>query len=414
MADPTPILLPVETDPAALKQSAEDVLTGYMPDWQPDRAGLTSHVLEGDAQVAAQISTTAQDVATDIYIDSGQRLDGIMPFVAIAATITATWTAQDTNGYLLPAGSVAGIDVGGGQLVRFQTVADYLLVAGSASLAGVSMTAAEAGTGANSLTGAGVIVDAPSEWTAVAFTDTSGGGQDAEDADTYVARLSVARRLRAPRPITADDYPDFLRESVEGVARAAVLNGYNPTTNNYTSGYVATNSATWQKLKVTLSAVDANGAAITGSVKTMADAVFNGNPSLGVKGVREVNWVVAIADPHFTDVGVHTTVAKWEGFAATDVQAAVVDALQTFLSPTVFGSLSGNTQSAQIWNPLLAVTLDDLRVAIRSVESVKGISALTVGASGGSLAAADYTLPTTNAEPIPMPRPGTDIVVTVT
>jgi hypothetical protein len=44
---------------------------------------------------------------------------------------------------------------------------------------------------------------------------------------------------------------------------------------------------------------------------------------------------------------------------------------------------------------------------------VKGISALTLGLNGGALAAADYTLPKTDAEPIPLPRPGSDIVVTV-
>jgi hypothetical protein len=406
-----PIRLPVPVDPGEFKDQQVEVVREVYPDWDPDRAGLASQQLEAAAQIGAQISETAQDVATDIELYMGQNLDALPPVIATAATITATWTAQDSNGYLLPAGSVAGIDVGGGQLATFQTIADYTLAAGSSSLASVSMTATVAGAGGNGLTGAGQIVDAPSEWTAVTFTDTSGGGDDGETVDEYQTRYARARRLRAPRPITADDYPEFLRDSITDVDRAAVLNGYDPATNNYTGGYSATNNATWQKLVVTLSAIDADGNAITGATKTAAGVLFNGDPANGIRGVREVNWRVNIADPHYTSVAVHTTVGKWDGWADADVQDAVTVVIQEFLSPANFGQPSFGEDRG--WEPLLAVTLDDLRTAIRSVESVKGISALTLGLNGGTLAAADYTLPKTDAEPIPLPRPGADIVVTV-
>jgi hypothetical protein len=378
-----PIRLPVPVDPGEFKDQQVEVVREVYPDWDPDRAGLASQQLEAAAQIGAQISETAQDVATDIELYMGQNLDALPPVIATAATITATWTAQDSNGYLLPAGSVAGIDVGGGQLATFQTIADYTLAAGSSSLASVSMTATVAGA----------------------------GGDDGETVDEYQTRYARARRLRAPRPITADDYPEFLRDSITDVDRAAVLNGYDPATNNYTGGYSATNNATWQKLVVTLSAIDADGNAITGATKTAAGVLFNGDPANGIRGVREVNWRVNIADPHYTSVAVHTTVGKWDGWADADVQDAVTVVIQEFLSPANFGQPSFGEDRG--WEPLLAVTLDDLRTAIRSVESVKGISALTLGLNGGTLAAADYTLPKTDAEPIPLPRPGADIVVTV-
>lgn len=406
-----PIRLPVPIDPGDFKDQQVALVREVYPDWDPDRAGLASQQLEAAAQIGAQVGETAQDVATDIELFIGQNLDGIQPIVDTAATVLATWTAQDTNGYLLPAGSVAGIDVGGGQLAQFQTIADYTLAAGSATLASVSMTATEAGEGSSGLTGLGQIVDAPSQWTAVTFTTVSGGGADGETVDEYQARYARARRLRAPRPITADDYPEFLRDSIAGVERAAVLNGYDPVTNNYTGGYNPADNTTWQKLVVTLSAIDADGNAITGATKTTAGTLFNGDAANGIRGVREVNWRVNIADPHYTAVGVHVTVGKWEGWADADVVSGVTTVIQEFLSPANFGQ-PASTEGIG-WEPLLAVTQDDLKMTIRSVESVKGISALTLGLDGGALAAADYVLPKTDAEPIPLPRPGADIVVTV-
>jgi hypothetical protein len=405
------IRLPVPIDPADFKDAYTDAIRVVQPEWEPDRAGILSQALEAGAQIGAQLGELAQDVATDIELSIGQRLDGIQPLTAIASTVTATWTAEDTNGHVLPAGSAAGIDVGGGQLVQFQTVVDYTLGAGSATLAGVEMTATEAGTGADGLTGAGVVVDAPQEWTAVTFTGVSGGGEDAETIEEYEARYGRARRLRAPRPITADDYPEFLRASINGVARAAVLNGYDPVTNDYGDGYDPDDNTTWEKLKVTLSAVDEDGEAITGSTLAAADALFNGDTSTGVRGVREVNWKVNFAAPHYTAVGVHATLLLWEGSDPTFAQASAEEAIAEFLSPAVFGQPSSNDEIG--WDVELVVRQAALYGVLQSITGVKAVTALTLGLDGGALADADYTLPVTDAEPIPLPRPGADIVVTV-
>lgn len=370
--------LPIAQDAGEYRDKADAAMVEKFPEWEPNAANIDDAILDIDASHAATVAETASTMATTLFIDSGQRLDGLAYIAAVAATITATWTAQDVNGpYDLPEGSSAGIDVGGGQLVEFETVADATVPNGSTTVS-VSMVARDSGTGANGLTGAGIPTDAPGEFTAVTFTDTSIGGQDGETTAEYVDRLARFRSLRTAAPVIAADYPSFVVEEASAAARAAILDGYNPT-DVPAEAYVAASynpddMTTWLGRSVTLSAIDSDGEALAGADKTAVDVLFNGDAATNTPGHRLANEIVNVLDPHYTTINVAVSAVAWSTFNPVDVKANIEAALAEFFSPANWGQTAFG--QAPAWENTRAVTRSALETTVMSVEGVKGITGL--------------------------------------
>jgi uncharacterized phage protein gp47/JayE len=388
-----PISTPLTVTPEELFQRFVDAMQARIPGWEPADGSPDVWIAEAFADIAADAMQGANDTAlTDLFRWYGANITGLTPIDAVSATSTVTFTG--TASYVVPAGTNLAITAADGSLVGFETVADATLTAGTA--AGVDIIASEAGEAGNDLSGAIQMVDSLADVATVALDATTAGGSDAEEDDDYIDRLVAEERLRTVSPILPRDFAQLAKRVLE-VDRCAYLDGYN--TADGTSG---------NALMVTLTPVQADGANVSSGGKSAIAAQFaedGATPAL-------VGFVVNVADPHRTAVAVHFTALARDGFDPVDVKAAGEDAIALFLDPANWGQpATGERRAFEIETK---VRLGVLYSVLYAVEGVQNVTALTVGLQGGALAASDYTLPVTTAQPVPITTPGADIVGTVT
>lgn len=152
----------------------------------------------------------------------------------------------------------------------------------------------------------------------------------------------------------------------------------------------------------TVAGVTNGAAATTGNERMIGVALLDsqGNAaSSGVKSAvstyldsqREVNFVVNVFDPSYTEIDVSYTVAVVEGFDPDATVAACTAALTSFLSQISWGVPPGGTPTS--WVNTTAVRLLDLASVLKNVQGVAYITALTFAPHGDSLATTDVDLP---------------------
>lgn len=225
------LTVPFEVDADTLTDDAIESLQTAIPGWLPADGNLEVWLLAAFARIAAEVTTVAASVPAAIFRAYGTQMIGLPALDGEAATITTTWTAQDTAGYTAPAGTQVAHRVSGDTLIIFETTTDMVITPGSSSLAGVVLTAVAVGVDSNDVpTGAMELIDSLSWVSTIVATATSSGGVDAETDTAYLDRLAAELRLSSPRPILPDDFA-ILARRVEGVTRALAVDGYDPGTN---------------------------------------------------------------------------------------------------------------------------------------------------------------------------------------
>jgi hypothetical protein len=386
----TPITDPITVDPEDHFAIFVEQMQAAFPGWLPSDPQADTNVGLGFASITAQVAETAADVDTSIYRYAGAFLHGVPPIEAVAASSTITIAASATVGGTVDAGftiALTGLD---DQLVAFQTTQAVTLAAAGTE-AGVPVIAVEAGEAGNDLSGTVERVDSLAFVDTVTLDAATSGGSDAEDDEVYLERLTQELRLQAPRPILPRDFSQ-LAKRIAAVDSAITLDGYNPsdgTSNN--------------DRMVTVIGRQDDGTALSAGDKTDLDTLL--------QAMREVNFVVNVADAKYTAVEIHATVTMWDGFLSADVDAAATAALQALTDPSLHGQPTFGEERA--WELETKVRLGRAYDALYSVEGVKSVTALTLGLQGGALSAADYTLPVDNAHPVGLPTPGAGIAVTV-
>lgn len=363
---------PIEVEAEAFEQMAYEYLQARIPGWEPAEGNLDVWLIQAFAQIAAQVAETASDVPTAIFRYYGANVVGLPPQDATAATGTVTFAARDTDGHAIPAGTTIGVQVDG-TWHAFETSRDAEILAGTAAAAGVSVIAVETGSQGTGLGGSASPLD-PLDWiSSVAFDAPTTGGLDAEPDDEYLARLVSELALLTPRPILPEDFA-VLALRVNGVDRAVALNGYDPA------------DATWANERmVAVAVVDESGGKV--SAETLA-AVKN-----SLEALREVNFVVNVIDPTYTDVSVAFQVTVWPDFDTAAVVANVKSALAAYLSPANWGQPNYGERRAWVNEP--KVRYLEVAQVVNGVEGVRYVESLTV--NGGT---ADLAL----AGPAPLPK----------
>lgn len=369
--------LPITTDTASLTDEAFAYLEDAIPGWQPAPANLDTLVIEACARIATESRFVAAQVPLAIFRHYGANIAGLDAQAAAYADGVTTWTAVDTAGHVIPAGTELAVRAGE-EWLGFATTAEATITAPADTVAGVPIRATAPGSRYNGQVGSAELATALAGIAGVEITTpTSGGSDDEPDAD-YIAALVELLRLAAPRPILAADFAALaLREA--GVERATALDDTDPAT-----------APTPADRSVTVGVTDADGEALSAPAMAAVQAALEAQ--------REANFQVFVVDPDYTAVDVAVTVAKRPGYADADVQDAVEAALTEYLNPAVWG------QEAQgQWTNVTKVRLYEAAgVAARAV-GVQHVTAITIEGS-----AADYTL----AGLVPLPRAGT-ITVTI-
>lgn len=360
---PDYIDVPIVVSPDDLAGQAFDHLQSNIPGWLPNDGGLVTILIEAIALIASVDATLASGVPTSAFRWFGNTLAGITPVDATPATTTTTWTVRDSQGYTIPAGTNVGIRASGDVLVAFQTLNAVEIPAGDdATTAGavtiVAVTPGAAGSGLGTADGTVELVD-PLDWV-VSISQTAGttGGIDAETDAAYLNRLRSELQLLTPRPILTSDFEQLAR-NVAGVARALAIDGYNPG-----------DDSTGNPRMVAVAAIDTAGNAIGSGVKTTLATYLD--------GLREVNFVVNVFDPTYTQIDVTFAVAVADGFDPDTVTTAAAAAVTDFLSPANWGlPPTGDTSG---WIAENTVRYTDLVWIVRRTDGVDHIVSLFLNA----------------------------------
>lgn len=372
---------PIAVDPDELKARAYDYLRAAIPGWEPADGNLDAWLIEAVAELAAQVAEAASDATVAIFRWFGANLVDVPPIDPSAASVTTAWTMQDVAGYTIPAGTTIGWTSTRGALVGFQTAEDVVIASGSDAATGVLVVAVTEGADANGLTGTAQLVDGLDFVASVIAEDVTTGGTDGETDDAYLNRLAEELRLMAPRPIVPEDFATLARR-VAGVDRAAALNGYDVAVNAAT--WDELDSSTWEERTITVALRDAAGQPVSGTAKTAVDSLL--------QSMREVNFVVKVADPDYTTVDVTFTATAWPDWDVATVQAQAEDAVARYLDPAAWGQPTyGETRR---WVNQPTVRYLEVAQALQEVEGLRFVDSLTI--NGGT---ADVAM--TGVAPLP-------------
>src|SRR5215831_20628290 len=133
------IPVPVETEPTHIAAEAFDYINGKVPGRLPAEGNLEAWLIESLAQIAGELRALAGLVPDSIFAFYGESILGLPPYPAVQATALTTWTANDSAGYQVDAGSVIAITPPAAPAgYAFSVDADFTIPAGSTSVAGVS------------------------------------------------------------------------------------------------------------------------------------------------------------------------------------------------------------------------------------------------------------------------------------
>jgi uncharacterized phage protein gp47/JayE len=388
---------PIMSDSQTIMQNIYTYLQAKIPGWTPADGNLDVWLIEAFANEAADIRTLASGVPKSIFRYLGASLFGIIPIDAVSASCFSTWTLTDNLGHTIPAGTQVGIRNSNGDLIPFATTVDVIVPGGSSSTPAnsvllLAVNQGSAASGLGSISGNIELIDSIAWVSSISQTAVTSGGVDAETDDAYLNRLSFELRTVSPRPILPVDFA-ILARNVAGVQRATVLDGYNTADSTFGN----------QRM-VTVFSVDSTGTAVGSTVKSAVIAYL--------ESLREVNFVVNVADVSSVEIDVTVSVVQIVGYDPGDVATRVKAAIENFLNPSTWGAdLTDNASPPITWTNRNTVYYLELATVINNVAGVDRVATLTLGSHGGAQAALDYVM----SGLVPLPKTtNSDVIVTVT
>jgi len=377
--------VPVEAEPVDLAGEAFQYIEDKVPGWLPAEGNLESWLIESLAQIAGEERALISLVPDSIFAYFGGSILGLPQHAAVAASGTTTWTAVNTAGYTVDAGTLIAISPPAlTDAYTFQVTETFTIPAGQSSVSGIAVQAVEPGADSSGITGTVQVLDQLVFISGVTLDAATSGGQDAESMDAYLDRLSDLMTLLSPRPILPQDFAVLAQRSVDGVARATAIDLYNP------GPPIDANCPRC----VTVVICDANGQPCSSAIKSQVDALLQSE--------REVNFLVFVADPSYTTIDVTFDVMAYAGYTASDVHDRVVQQLTDYLSPANWGVPPYGDTSARSWVNDTVVRYLELTEQANRVDGVWYVKSLQFRVAGGTFGTADVTL----TGVAPMPQPG--------
>ena len=378
------IPVPIEAEPTDVAEDAFAYLEEQVPGWLPSPGNLEAWLVEALSQFASELRDLVALVPDAIFAYYGESILGLPPYEPVAATGVTTWTAIDTKGYIVDAGTLVAVtptaDV---TSYAFAVGTTFQIPAGQTQASGIEIQAIEPGAAASGLTGEVEVIDPLDFVASVTLAAPTTGGSDVETIDAYLARLSDLLTLLSPRPILPQDFAVLVQRTIPEIARATAIDLYNPTTGE-----------TDCPRCVTVAVVGADGEPVPSEAKQAADDLLQSS--------REVNFLAFIIDPAYTTIDVDFVVTAYPGFDLADVEARAIDAVTSFLSPETWGVPPYGDTSGRSWINARTVRLLEVASVLNNVEGVNYVSSLTLNAAGQPPGTADVNL----AGMAPLPRPG--------
>ncbi len=226
---------PLQTNPAEVVAGMVAGMQARVPGWQPIQGATDTAIIEVQGFQNAIIAGQASGTFDNIFAVAGNSLFGIEPDIATYAVADSTWTltAEATAlGGTIEAGSEVKVQVTATEAIGFM-VAEDVIVAPGAGVSGVGevpLVALVAGAEGSGLTGTALKVTPLDFIASIEIEGISQGGQDAEEWETYLDRMTRRLRRLTFGIVRAEDAEDAARD-VDGVARVLVIDNFVPGVN---------------------------------------------------------------------------------------------------------------------------------------------------------------------------------------
>lgn len=378
---------PLEVDSTDLEGDAYDYVQTYFPEWEPREPHLAVILTEAYMQQVADTQEMASDVPPTIFRYFG-RLVGIVPTESIPATANATVTTSIDTGITWEAGELMfRINIAGEDYAGFENSEPVIIPPGSTSTT-FQIVALNEGTEANGLTGPLEPMTIDDRISSVSLIGTTSGGSDEEDEDTFLDRLAERLRLLADHPILPEDFEIYTRTAFPGVVdRVLALDLYDPETDTYDN-----------ERMVTVVPIGPDGESVEEHHPAIAAAL---------NAVREINFLVNVMAPTYTEVSVSATVTAYPTWKPSDVKANVEAALASYLHPARWGQPQFGEDRRWVLDGWEKVRFSELMTVINNVEGVNYIvdDEITINGNVNTSLVLDG--------PAPLPALGPTINITV-
>lgn len=356
------ITIPIETDPDQLAQDAYDFIRIQWPDWEPSDAQFDTWLIQAIARMAAETRDVASLVPEAIFRWFGANILQLPPVAAAPAHGVTTWFAVDDQGYTIPAGTVITMNASGDNAIAFTTVGDEVIAPNEVST-DIAIVATEPGQVGSGLSGPVTLIDSLFYIDHVNATGPTTDGADSEGDEEYLSRLVEELRLLSHGVVLAKDAAVVARR-IPGVYRATGIDNYDPATGTQNN-----------ERMVTVAVIDALGNALSAPVKASVDT--------RLQALRETNFIFHVVDPTYTNVTVATSVKSQsiEDGPVMDpeaIKAAIIAALQDYLSPARWGVPRGQIAADREWINDSWVRYLEVAQVINEVSGVDHIISLTL------------------------------------
>lgn len=344
-----------DAQPADLVNRAVTDAAVKMPDWEPVDGNTEMVLIEAHSTVVAELVYAINRLPGGV-LQTLQNLYGIFRDPGTKPAATVTFTVSDTLGHTIPAGTTVRLTLGDGSTVDFATDAPLAVAegttTGTVAATGTTYTASANGTAAG--TALDVITAVQAVESAALGSDVTAGADPESDADwrdrTIERFKQLSEVLVLPRHFTAEALANAL------VARATTIDNYDPGTGPNPGDNAG---------HVTVAVLGSGGATLSAADKTaLSDAIA---------AKTRADLALHIVDPTITTVDVDVTVEAVAGFDAATVEADIIAALDTYLSPDT-------------WPWAGIARLYELVSVIDQVEGVDYVASITTPAADVALA----------------------------
>lgn len=373
--------IPLELNPETLIEEIFAQIEAAFPGWEPNPANTEVAIIRSCVYVLfSPLAQLTSEASEEILNRFGEEVAGVLPHESTPASAKVKITVQDTAGYTIPAGTQIDLERTGSEQIGFRTVTAAEVLPGSTSITDVSIEAIEPGSEGNGLNGDASLVDALAYVIAVELEGESEGGEDPEEPEAYLGRLAETMQTFANRPIIARDVAIIAR-TISGVARAAVIDNYNPET-----------ELSEQEKTTTVAPIGPAGGLVGSTVKEKVKNLLDEK--------REANFLFFVVDPTYTQIDVEAVLVAVSGFSQAEAIAQVEAAIEEFLDPAKWGT--GTQQDPAVWENTPTVRFQDVVTVVNNVQAVDHYTTLKIRKHSGSFGTTDVTMD----GKIPLPKAG--------
>lgn len=344
-----------DKDTTSIVDSALTTLQARIPDWIPSSTNTEVMLLEA---MAIEVSETVFNVnrLPTTMLRVLLALYGVEMNAGNPPHVNLTFTAYDTDGYTVPAGTEVSLQMANGDYLSFYTDTTVAIVA-TTTTATVQATATTYTVNANGIasgTSGALISPVVGVEAAVTATDVSGGA-DPESLDAWTQR-GVQRLQRLSDTLVIPEH--FTQAALENalVYRATTVDNWNAdaipaTTPGDDPGHVTV-------------VVYGTSGTLTAGQKIDLDTSLTARAN--------ANLSIHVDDPTITDVDITAAVSVNSSYVEADVLTAIETMLTDYLSPLN-------------WPWASVVRRNELISIIDQVPGVDYVSALTVPAADVTL-----------------------------